>query len=153
MIPQKIVEYIGRPVVMFVGTRDENLNPHVNRVMGAIVEKDKERITFYVAEVTSQKIRHNLDDNGRIALTMSEPISHESYQFKGSYLSSRESEEGDIAIIDEYVKNIVSQIKIAGGSEEFFNDFIYNPSLAITFQIEDIFNQTPGPGAGKKITE
>ncbi len=29
--------------------------------------------------------------------------------------------------------------------------FEYRPGVAITFRVEEIFRQTPGPGAGEKL--
>ena len=153
MIPERLVEFINGPVAMSVGTRDEKLNPHANLAMGAIVNQDRETITFYIPEIMSEKILKNLNDNSRIALTISEPISHETYQFKGAYVSSRKSEEKDIAFQEDFRDKLISLNKKFGRPEKIVKNFVYKPSMAVTFRVEDIFNQTPGPGAGKKITE
>ena len=152
MIPEKLVEFINGPILMVVGTRDEKLCPSVNRVFGAIVNAGRETITFFVPEILSEKMLRNLTDNGRIALLISEPISHETYQFKGAYISSRKSNDEEIAFQDAYFHKILSHLPKFGVPEEYWNTLIYKPSLAVTFRVEDIFDQTPGPGAGKKIT-
>ena len=152
MIPEKLVEFIDGPTAMAVGTRDEKLCPAVNRVFGAIVNADRATITFFVPEIMSEKMVRDLKDNGRIALLICEPISHETYQFKGAYISSRKSNEEEIAFQDGYFNKISSHMAQVGTPEEYWNTLVYKPSVAVTFRVEDIFDQTPGPGAGKKIT-
>ncbi len=152
MIPEKLVEFIQGPTFMFVGTRDEKLSTSVKRAFGAIVNQHRETITFFVPEIMSEKMLRNLDDNGRVALTMAQMPSHETYQFKGAYISSRKSNDKEIAIQDVYCDKMVLVVEMVGFPEEFWTSYVYKPSVAVTFQVEDIFDQTPSPEAGKKIT-
>ena len=32
-----------------------------------------------------------------------------------------------------------------------YQGFVMDPSVAVTFEVEEIFMQTPGPGAGDKL--
>ena len=152
MIPEKLVEFIQGPTFMFVGTRDEKLSTSVKAVFGAIVNQDRETITFFVPEIMSEKMLRNLDDNGRVSLTMTQMPSHETYQFKGGYISSRKSNDKEIAIQDVHCDKMVLLMEMVGFPKEYWTGYIYKPSVAVTFQVEDIFDQTPSPEAGKKIT-
>jgi hypothetical protein len=152
MIPQRLVEFIDGPILMVVGTRDEKLCTAISRAMGAIVNEDRETITFFVTERFSERTVENLRDNGRISLTIVEPISHEAYQLKGAYISSRKSNDKEIALQDAYFDKIAVHLPKMGVPEEYWNPLVYKPSVAVTFRVEDIFDQTPGPGAGEKIT-
>jgi len=152
MIPEKLVEFLQGPVVMNVGTRDEKLHPFLNWVIGVKVNADRETITFFVHEPQSERMLRNLKDNGRVALVAAEVPSHETYQFKGAYVSSRKSDDHDLALQEIYREKLIAHFKPLGEIwEEYWGGIAYTPSVAMTFRVEQIFVQTPGPGAGNKI--
>jgi len=81
-------------------------------------------------------------------------LSHEAYQLKGAYLSSRPASDDDVAFQEAH------QAKLCAALCQWFPDemakaFILGlacrPSVAITFRVEEVFLQTPGPGAGTKM--
>jgi hypothetical protein len=41
--------------------------------------------------------------------------------------------------------------KLAMFPPEFVTGFIFVPSTALTFKVEQVFVQTPGPGAGRQL--
>src|SRR5712692_5705634 len=88
MIPDRVVELLHGPAFMQVGTRDAQLRPAHAWVIGALVDADRETVTFFVPESRSARVLSNLQDNGRVALGLG-LASHEAYQLKGTYLSSR----------------------------------------------------------------
>ena len=94
MLPDRIVEAIHGPTMMSAGTRDAQLHPTHTFVVGAIVHPDKETVTFFVPESRSERILSNLKHNGRVALGIS-LLTHEAYQLKGVFLSSRPGDEKD----------------------------------------------------------
>ena len=154
MISEELVEFIHGPVFIAIGTRDERLRPTHTFVAGAIVNPDRETITCFVLHSRAEKIIGNLENNGRIALAVGHP-SHESYQFKGRYLSSRPVDAKDVAIQEIYRAKLLACMLQYGYPEQISKPLIlgarYQPALAITFRVEEIFLQTPGPEAGKKI--
>ncbi len=154
MIPEKLVEFLVGPVILDLGTRDGNLRPWFNRVKGARVNPDRETITFFVNEARTEKMLGNLQDNGRVALVAGEVPSHETYQFKGSYVASKPSEETDLAWQKMYIDKLVSHLQSLGfpAAAMVRSFFPSNPYVAITFRVEEVFVQTPGPGAGDKMS-
>jgi hypothetical protein len=151
MIPERLVEFLHGPVIIDVGTRNEKLHPTFNRVVGLKVNPDREALTFFVYEPHADQLVRNLHDNGRIALLAGILPSHETYQLKGVFVSLRPTDERDIAIQEIYRDKAVSHYKLVGVPEALFRSMPYKPGLAITFRVEELFVQTPGPGAGQKI--
>ena len=149
MIPDKLVEFLHGPQVMLVGTRDAKLRPAVARALGAVADAAKDSITFFLPDVNAERTLANLADIGRVALTVSEPISHETYQFKGAYSASRASSEKDMAVQDIYLEKLIAHLKPTGAGEHFEGLVLY-PSTAVVFSVQDVFVQTPGPGAGDR---
>jgi hypothetical protein len=123
--------------------------------VGAVVHPDRETITFFVPESRAERILSDLKNNGRIALAVS-LTTHEAYQLKGGYISSRPTDAKDRAVQEIYRTKLVSALLQAGYPEQIAKPLVlglaYQPGIAITFRVEEIFLQTPGPEAGKKIS-
>jgi hypothetical protein len=154
MIPDRVVEAIHGSAVMFAGTPNERLYPAQTFVIGAIAHSDHETITFFVPESRSERILSDLNNNGRVALAVS-LITHEAYQLKGVYLSSRPTDAEDQTVQEVYRSKLLSAFLRAGYPEQIAKPLVlglaYQPGIAITFRAEEIFLQTPGPEAGKKM--
>ena len=155
MIPARIVEVIHGPAVMCAGTHDERLCPAHTFVIGAVAHPDQETITFFVPESRSERILSDLKSNGRVALAVS-MLTHEAYQLKGGYVSSRPTDAKERAVQEIYRSKLLSAMIQAGYPDQIAKPlvlgFAYQPAVAITFRAEEIFLQTPGPEAGKKIS-
>ncbi len=155
MIPDRVVDVIHGPAVMYAGTRNERLYPAQTFVIGAVVHPDQETITFFVPESRSERILSDLKNNGRVALAVS-LTTHEAYQLKGGFISSRPADAKERAVQEIYRSKLLSAMLQAGYPEQIAKPlvlgFAYQPAVAITFRAEEIFLQTPGPEAGKKIS-
>src|SRR3972149_3537768 len=97
MIPEVIVLFLDRAIVAIAGTRDERLVPHVHRISGWRCSPDRKTITCLIPEEFTPDLVSSLEDNGQFSLTVCEVPSHETYQFKGDYVSSRPRGEADAA--------------------------------------------------------
>jgi hypothetical protein len=153
VIPARVVEVLQGPSVMQVGTRNGELRPAHAYVWGAIVHDDRRTITIFVTQRRSPQILGNLENNGRLALTFGQ-ASHETYQLKGSYVSSRPASDEDYAFQEAYRAKLWPAIAEFWPEEMVKPMFLgaeYRPSVGITFQVEEVFEQTPGPRAGSQL--
>lgn len=153
MIPDRVLEVLNGPAIMFVGTRDAGLRPVHTGAVGAVVHDDRQTVTFFVAESRSAKLLGNLRDNGRVAFDFGW-ISHEAYQLKGTYLSSRPTTAEDVARQEVYRKKLVTAVRQAYPEElarPLVLGYQYKPGVAVTFRVDEVYLQTPGPGAGNRI--
>lgn len=154
MIPDRVAEHLHGPSFIQVATRNAELRPAHAHVQGAFVHEDRETVTFYIAEHHAKRMVADLEDNGRVALGAAQ-ATHEAYQMKGTYVSSRPTNEKDDAIRKAYLENALSGL-LAFFPEEIARRLIdvesnFVGSVAITFRVEEIFLQTPGPNAGTKM--
>ncbi|MGH7899956.1 MAG: pyridoxamine 5'-phosphate oxidase family protein [Candidatus Binatia bacterium] len=153
MIPERVVEVLQGASVMQVGTRNAELRPAHSYVCGALVHGDRETVTFFVTERRSVRILSDLEDNGRVALTIAQ-ASHEAYQLKGTYVSTRPASDADYAFEEDYRAKLWPAIAEFWPEEMVKPLFLgaeYRPSVAITVRVEEVFEQTPGPRAGSKL--
>jgi hypothetical protein len=154
LIPERIVEAVHGPAVMYVGTRNERLHPAQAFVIGAVVQSDRETVTFFIPESRSTRIVSDLTNNGRVALAVS-LVTHEAYQLKGGFIAARPATAQECIVQGIYRSKLLSALLQAGYPEQIIKPFVlglaYTPAVAISFRVEEIFLQTPGPEAGKKI--
>jgi len=153
MIPDRVVEVLHGPAFMQVGTRDERLRPAHVMVAGAVVDDDREAVTFFLPESRSARILRDLENNGRVALGVA-LLSHEAYQLKGTYLSSRPTGAEDSARQEAYAAKLLAAVRQVYPEEiakPLVLGFAFRPGVAIAFRVEEVFLQTPGPGAGTRM--
>ena len=119
-----------------------------------MVHEDRQTVTVFVPAPRAERIAGHLESNGRIALGMG-LASHEAYQIKGSYVSRRPTDARDVARQQAYRKALLDDALRAGYPEDiarpFTQGFAYVPGVAITFRVEGVFLQTPGPDAGTRL--
>jgi hypothetical protein len=155
MIPPKTIRFLEeRASLGFAATRDGNLVPYGHRVSGWQIDAGGRTLTAFVPPSSAAQLVESLLDNGRIAVTLEEVGTHETYQIKGRYLSHRPVRPSEIDIAGR------ARERFAKGVRTFFSDpqlaaaltrSIPTPSLAVEIEVHEVFLQTPGPGAGRRI--
>jgi hypothetical protein len=150
-LSEELAEFVEGGLSMLVGTRDATLRPQVDRAVGAFVCPDRETLTVYLNKVLAAKAIANLHDNGRVALTLSRPYDHRSLQIKGQLVSLRDGTEEDRIKQERWLAGFVEHLYIVGLPRSVIRNLKVFPSVAVTMGIEDIFVQTPGPGAGRRF--
>jgi hypothetical protein len=155
VIPDRVVELLHGPAYMQIGTRDDGLRPSHIFAAGAVVHDDRQTVTVFVPTARSVHVLRDLTGNGRIALGVS-LASHEAYQLKGTYISSRPTNDAERARQEVYRAALLASALEAGYPEAIARPmtqgFAYTPGVAITFRAEEVFLQTPGPGAGTLLS-
>jgi hypothetical protein len=150
-----VVEVLHGPAFMQIGTRDDGLRPAHTYAVGAVVDDDRQTVTVFVSTARSGRVLRDLTGNGRIALGIA-LVSHEAYQLKGTYVSSRPTVDADRARQEAYRAALFASTLEAGYPEAIARPltlgFNYTPGVAITFRAEEVFLQTPGPGAGTLLS-
>lgn len=149
MIPERLVAFVHGPILSWVGTRDARLRPSVSWAFGARVSAGRDEITAFIPDIEAEPAKRNAEQNGQIAFTVADGISHESYQFKGKLVGLRPSSDEERAVQDIHRSKLVSHMPMF--PKQFFDGYQLYPSTALTFRVEQVFTQTPGPDAGKML--
>lgn len=152
MIPEVIVGFLERATVAMGGTRDKDLVPHAHRVSGYMVSADRHTMTCLISEGFTEALESSLQDNGEFAVTVCELPSHETYQFKGSYVGSRPVDDTDLLLYERCRGRFAERVSaLLGFEEEAVRAYLPRPSVAVSFKVREIFVQTPGPAAGHRL--
>ena len=151
MISDYIHEFFKKNIFIHVGTRNGNMQPNEVMAWGINDGSDRKTLTIFIPKAAIEKTLVNLQNNSKIAVTCVEPFAHESYQFKGNYISHRPCTAEETSYQDSFISGFNTFFQAAHMPHDFLSRLNYKQSVAVTFNVEDIFVQTPGPGAGKKI--
>ena len=154
LIPGKLVRFLEQyATVAFAGVRDRDRVPFGHRVSGWRVGADQRTITILLPDEFLPTLLESLQQNGELAVTVEEFPSHETYQFKGRYLHHRGIQDGDVEVADRARRRFVKSLRpmYPDAPEHILNAFVSPPSLAVEFEVLEIYLQTPGPGAGTRL--
>ncbi len=134
-----------------VGTRDDDLQPAATRAAGARVSEDRRRVTLYLPSTASARAIANLERHPVVAVGIASPMDNVAIQMKGSCVDLHVATETERSIPERYVTCQSELLSVLGLPRALTSRMIVWPAHAVTFSIEDIFVQTPGPGAGKRL--
>ena len=147
----KLVEFFESGVSVLVATRDAQLRPVCARAMGASVRRDGRVVTIFIPNPVASRTVENVRDNGAIAVTFVRPLTHEGVQIKGTCTSIRESDEDARELQERYRAAYAEQLRAVGIPRQVTSRLVCWPSVAIDLEVRDVFVQTPGPGAGRRL--
>jgi hypothetical protein len=153
MIPPAIIRFIEeRANVGFAGTRDANLVPRGHRVVGWRVGAGGGTLTALLPQASEADALEAFRDNGRIAITLEQVGTHETYQLKGRYVSHRPADAADLDLASRLRERFVKGLRaVYHEAAELLGASLDAPTLAVEVQIDEVFVQTPGPGAGTRL--
>lgn len=154
MIPQDIADFIAQPgLPMSFGTRDAGLQTSVSHAFALKLSDNKKDIRFIVPKIAAGNHLNNLQQNGRVAFTIGHPVTHVCYQLKGKYVSYTDCTTEDMNLLGKNFAAFTDSMAGIFGEHvrEILGKLNFGEFLSITFSPEEIFDQTPGPGAGKKL--
>ena len=123
-------------------SRDGRFIPSISRVLACAVK--------------SQALQLLLDikASAEIAVVFSQPSSHRTLQIKGKNTHQSDIQDGDIVLIDQCIRGFADNLASIGYPREFAHAFHhYSPDdvAAISFTPVALFEQSPGPDAGKAL--
>jgi hypothetical protein len=146
------VTFVESGPSMLVGTRDNELVPDAVRAVGLRVWPGSSQITVYLAATTSARTAANARASRRLAVTVSHPPTHRTYQIKGAVLDVRDADAEDRQVIEKYVDDFADVLASVGLPRHITRRLACWPALAVDLDIEEVFAQTPGPGAGSRMS-
>lgn len=151
MISEALGQLIQSGVSTIVGTRDADLTPECMRAVGARVHADRRHLTVFLPAATAARSMANLRDNAEIAVSFSEVPKHRTRQVKGRAVKLREATEAERADIERYVEAFSAEIALVGLPPAVARRVACFPAHAVEVEVSEVFDQTPGPGAGARL--
>ena len=137
-------------VGLLIGTSDERHVPRAGRAWGV---RMVDQLLRAVISADDPNLVANLDQ-GRVAVTGADVRQLRSAQLKGRVVAVEEPDETDLATADEHTAAFLTAIMETDGTEyELTSRLLPRRMLTVVVDVEEGFDQTPGPTAGERISE
>ncbi|MCA9647298.1 MAG: pyridoxamine 5'-phosphate oxidase family protein [Polyangiaceae bacterium] len=150
-LPEDLVEFLESGVSMILATRDAELRPEVLRGLGALVAADRQSITLFLNAALSARTLDNIRANGRIAVAFSRIHDHRTVQLKGRVLEVRDVTPQQQPELERYRVAFAEQVAMTGLPRSVTRRMRISPSVALSIEFDEGFDQTPGPAAGRPM--
>jgi hypothetical protein len=151
MIPDSILKLLETGVSVLVGTRDTSLIPECTRAWGIHVAPGRRTVRIFLSEAFAGKTIDNLRENGLIAVTCTRPTDHLTCQLKGRVRKIQAVTPGERDRCRRWHRDFTVELSAIGVPAYLPEGWIVEPTLAVEFVVSEVFDQTPGPSAGRKI--
>lgn len=146
----EVFELIRAGAPMAVATADAARRPTCMRGLGAAPGPGR-TLTVYVNATLAERLRADLEVNPRIAVTFSRLPDLRSIQLKGVVRAVRPATTHDQAIEAAYLEALAEQLSLAGLPRSLLRRVVAQPCLAIELEAQELYEQTPGVGAGRVL--
>lgn len=136
-----------------VGTRSGELVPDAVRAWGPRVSPDRRSIEVFIDRPNSQRCVANLQDNGRIAMCFVDVQTFRALQLKGRCVEIGDPGPDDWAWIERHRTAFTEATVEIGFLADVVRNLWSTQVVKLRFVVEEYFDQTPGPQAGREIVE
>jgi len=153
MITEELVEHFNGPMSTSIGTCNLDGIPNFARVWGVQIDDERKKMTIFLPEVVGKVAIVNLKENPKIAYNIADMANFQTRQYKGTVIEIRTATHEEFEIADEMCKNGLVPVGEFFGVDQAnaWKNYIKTPLFAITFEVEEIYNQTPGKFAGTRL--
>lgn len=136
---------------VIVGTVDADGVPACCRGIAVATRDGFETITVYVPVATAQETVANIATTRRVAVALTDILSHASLQIKGVARGVRLAPASDEAFVRSRLHQFADTLDRIGQPRRVTHRIAHWPAFTIDVSVEQVFEQTPGPKAGTPL--
>lgn len=147
---------LSQPLSFWAANCNEKGSPDIIRCCGISYQPDKNELVLFIGEKLAAVFLANTKTNPLISLIGTSLYTLESYQYKGRFTGFRPCTEEEVEWQYRYVSQFADTLTIVGFNwekETVVKSFFHQPSVAIGFRIDEVFEQTPRKGTGERIDQ
>jgi hypothetical protein len=130
--------------------------PYATRGWGLEVlpgRKTRMRLLLSSEDGPARRDEPDSSDGFLVALTATDPRTMRSVQFKGRSAAMEIANDNDRATVSRFCDAFFSAVKEVEGTERrLLERMVPNEFVACTIAVDEVFDQTPGPGAGAALS-
>ena len=148
VIDAALATYLEGVPAQYISTADAGTNPIIGRAWGLRVT-DGHTVRAVVGADASTVA--NLETTSRAALVVADVATYRSVQVKGTLVAVEPATATDHVIYQGYQREFTAALRSAGRTTPM--DEVWPASIiTVTIDVDAVFDQTPGPGAGRAMT-
>lgn len=145
---------LSEPSAFWVANVSENNVPDVVRCAGLAPVTDLHELTIYISEKFGRKFFKNLRSGSWISFSATSVPTFESFQYKGIFQSIRPCTREEEEKQRRYYEDFTALTADFGFVKDLlFRCYFHVPAFAVTFRVQEIFDQTPRKGTGQKVVK
>jgi hypothetical protein len=150
-IEHKLAVFLSSPVLQIIGTHDPVGRPDIGRGHGVTVDAAAGRVDLLFSRWLWPGTAANLTVNGSIALTFARPRDYAAYQIKGP-ATLIEADDPHLQVARDYGAAIREALAAQGVPSPLFEAMLTDRDPVVArVAVTEIFEQTPGPRAGRAL--
>ncbi|MCB1166404.1 MAG: hypothetical protein KDK37_19010 [Leptospiraceae bacterium] len=145
-ITEEMAQRMRGPVMIAICTVNENREPFFTRGWGVRASAGVDTVHCYIPQILSKRPLQDLQINTLLAINAVDATNFQGYQFKGKFLASDQATaEEEQWLLDQQRTSgeVVGQF-FGAPAGEGWNRFIITPSVRLTMEVAEVYNQAPG---------
>lgn len=151
MVSEELATFLESGLSITVATRDGEMQPDGALAWAARVHDDRTHLTLFLYEKAAKEMLRNLKAHPLIAIAFDRPTTHRACQVKGVYLSSRRARAAERAVVERQVEGFAADLEGIGIPRAMTAGWATWPCTAFEMRVTELYEQTPGPGAGEPL--
>ena len=151
MITPELAGFLEDGLSIYVGARNEALEPVGARGAAVQVEPGGQHLVVFVADCAAARIVPSLQSNGLAAVSVARPVDDRACQVKGTAVGIAPADHEDHPFVCAQWDRFMRQLETVGIPRQVASGWSMWPAVAIRIAVTDVFEQTPGPHAGNAI--
>jgi hypothetical protein len=154
LLTDSTVAFIQREVAIDLASCSPDLRPSACRGFACRVSPDRQRLTVYVRRGEAAQLMQDVLAQDTVAVVFCLPETEVALQIKGRQVSLQAAGSDDADYVARYRNAFVDGIARLGYGREFGHAYMAteaNQLVALSFTPEAVFEQTPGPMAGRHV--
>jgi hypothetical protein len=136
------------PFSVIVAACDTRLTPETVRAWGTRLLDDRHTIEVLVGREPARRLVDNLRARSAMAMAIANLTTYQAIQLKGRCTDIGEADESDRRRVQVHGEAFVAGLQLVGIGERAARGILVSDVVRLRFVPEQLFNQTPGPGAG-----
>lgn len=150
-ISEELARFIQSGLSVHVATCSRSLVPEGAIGWAATVHPDREHLTVYLQEEAVKPLLKNLKQHKEIAVLVELPSTHRACQLKGTFVRSRKAPTSAKRIIAGQLELFRADLESFGVPRIMNELWEFWPAVELEVKVSQLFEQTPGPGAGEPL--
>jgi hypothetical protein len=152
MISQQLAEFLQDGLSTHIASRNDRLEPSAARVTALTVDGEGRHLVAYVPTASVEPVLRDLRANGQVAIVSARPPDERGCQVKGVFVDAWDASDPERDIVTVQWERFRNRLESIGLPRVATDGWLIWPCTAIQVRVQALFDQTPGPGAGARLT-
>jgi hypothetical protein len=149
ILTPELVAFLEGPNSIMVASRDAALVPALARAVGVMCEPDGQHVVVMVPAEAGRLVLEQLTADGRVAVVTELSATHRTIQLKGQVVAIDLLPESKRPRVEAMAEAFFAQLELLGMPRTMTTRLVRWPCKAVRVRVEQVFEQSPGPGAGE----